>query len=66
MGTSEAQIEEIADERKDKVFIENVVDKCNVYNNYSKFHPPVVHTCLRALVERLSYTFKDARYFTHT
>ena len=42
MGTSEAQIEEIADERKDKVFIENVVDKCNVYNNCSKLHPPVM------------------------
>ena len=43
-------------------FIESVVEKSNAYNNCSKFRPSaLIHT----LVEWLSYTFKDARYFMH-
>ncbi|GFW47914.1 hypothetical protein TNCV_2401011 [Trichonephila clavipes] len=36
----EAQTQKIRDERKYKVFIESVVDKCNVYNYCSKLRPP--------------------------
>ena len=39
---NEAQSGEITDERKDKVFIESVVDNCNVFKNCSKLPPSVV------------------------
>ena len=39
--SSEAQREELTDERKDKVFLESVNYKYNPYNNYSKLGSPV-------------------------
>lgn len=45
MGASDAargENIEIRHERKIKVFIDSLVDKCNVYNDCSKLRPPTV------------------------